>query len=255
MNTSLVLSILVFTAIGLGNERADTPDAAPTSPSPALQRWIAAVGEKDYAHGSDSEAYAFVDPNPNLPSVLIIGDSISLGYTPVVRRLLNGQANVFRIPENGGTTVDVLQSLSKWLDALGQDHFKVIVFNAGLHDLIQRAAKDGSGPSYLVPLSDYGPNLEKIVSQLQPHADTLLWISTTVVPEGEPKRKAGDEVTYNQAAADVMNKHHISIIDLYTLSQVDRSLYALQPNNVHYNAAGYQRLGTEVANQISRALK
>ncbi len=211
------------------------------------------MGAKEY-HGSFAEAYAFVDPNPSLPNVLIIGDSISLGYTPVVRQLLSGKANVFRIPDNAGTTGDILQSLSKWLDAVGQDHFKVIAFNAGLHDLILQG-KGGSSPTYLVPLSEYGPNLEKIIAQLQPRADTLLWISTTVVPEGEPKRKAGDEVTYNQAAAEVMNKHHIPIIDLYTVSQVDRPLYELQPNNVHYKPAGYQRLGTEVANQISSSLK
>jgi len=255
MKTYLILTILFLTAFGLGNGNADTPAAAPTSSSPALQRWIAAVGSKTYNFSSDKVAYAFVDPNPNLPNVLIIGDSISLGYTPVVRRLLAGQANVFRVPDNAGTTVDILQSLTKWLDAVGQDHFKVIVFNAGLHDLIVKGGKDTAAPSYMVPLSDYGPNLEKIISQLQPRADTLMWISTTVVPEGEPKRKAGDELTYNQAAAEVMNNHHIPIIDLYAVSNVDRSLYALQPNNVHYNAAGYQRLGTEVANKIEPALK
>mgnify|MGYP005673497673 CR=1 FL=1 len=34
--------------------------------------------------------------SPDLPNVLIIGDSISIGYTVAVRRLLDGKADVFR---------------------------------------------------------------------------------------------------------------------------------------------------------------
>lgn len=33
-------------------------------------------------------------PDPKLPNVLIIDDSISMGYTPLVRTLLQGKANV-----------------------------------------------------------------------------------------------------------------------------------------------------------------
>lgn len=56
---------------------------------------------------------AFDDPakegiDPKLPNVLIIGDSISLGYTPLVAELLKGKANVFhsggRWNENAGAT-------------------------------------------------------------------------------------------------------------------------------------------------------
>ena len=39
-------------------------------------------------------------PQGTLPEVLLIGDSISIGYTLPVRRLLDGQAQVFRPPDN-----------------------------------------------------------------------------------------------------------------------------------------------------------
>src|SRR5690349_5848626 len=73
-----------------------------------------------------------VADQPGLPRVLIIGDSISMGYTLPVRTLLAGKANVHRIAENGGPTSNGVEKLSAWL---GSGHWDVIHFNFGLHDL------------------------------------------------------------------------------------------------------------------------
>ena len=40
--------------------------------------------------------------DPKLPRVMIIGDSISVGYTDEVRRLLAGKANAHRVAGNAG---------------------------------------------------------------------------------------------------------------------------------------------------------
>ena len=50
-----------------------------------------------------------------LPHVLIIGDSISIGYTLPTRELLKGKVNLHRIPTNGGPTVKGLSEIEKWL--------------------------------------------------------------------------------------------------------------------------------------------
>src|SRR5882757_3092673 len=73
-----------------------------------------------------------------LPRVLLIGDSISMGYTLPVRELLAGKANVHRVPENGGSTRTGLEKLDAWL---GKGKWDVIHFNWGLHDL--KHWKDG----------------------------------------------------------------------------------------------------------------
>src|SRR5438309_341299 len=75
---------------------------------------------------------AAIKDDPKLPRVLLIGDSISIGYTLPTRRLLQGRANVHRIPENGGPTTNGLTKLDKWL---GNGKWDVIHFNWGLHDL------------------------------------------------------------------------------------------------------------------------
>src|SRR5262245_55211566 len=61
------------------------------------------------------EAFASVDDVARLPRVLLIGDSISIGYTPAVREMLRGVANVHRIPDNGGPTTRGLAMLEEWL--------------------------------------------------------------------------------------------------------------------------------------------
>src|SRR5690348_9575868 len=52
-----------------------------------------------------------VPDDPKLPRVLLIGDSISMEYTIPVRRLLEGRANVHRVPENGGPTLTGLAKI------------------------------------------------------------------------------------------------------------------------------------------------
>src|SRR4029078_8771267 len=52
---------------------------------------------------------------PGLPRVLIIGDSISMGYTGPVRALLKDKANVHRIPQNGGPTKNGVANIDKSL--------------------------------------------------------------------------------------------------------------------------------------------
>ena len=67
-----------------------------------------------------------------LPRVLIIGDSISLGYTPFVAQQLKGKANIIHAPGNNESTARGLEHLDAWL---GPKKWDVIHFNWGLHDL------------------------------------------------------------------------------------------------------------------------
>ena len=67
-----------------------------------------------------------------LPRVLLIGDSISMGYTLPTRTLLAGKANLHRIPQNGGPTKNGIAQIDKWL---GTGKWDVIHFNWGIHDL------------------------------------------------------------------------------------------------------------------------
>jgi len=104
-----------------------------------------------------------------------------------------------------------------------------------------------------VPLAQYEKNLEALVLQLKETGATLIWASTTVVPEGEAGRVVGDDVKYNAVAEKIMKKHGIAINDLHALTVSFGGEYS-QPGNVHYNKAGSTQLAEQVAESIKQEL-
>ena len=184
---------------------------------------------------------------PGLPRVLIIGDSISIGYTQGVRKLLEGKANVHRIPTNGGPTKNGMANIDKWLGAVKWD---VIHFNWGIHDL--KYMPDGKRQ---VEPADYEKNLRALVAKMKATGAKLIWATTTPIPDGElnPPRRFGQVKEYNEIAARVMKDAGVAVDDLNGFITPD--LAKLQnPKDVHYNAAGSEALAKKVAEEISKAL-
>jgi len=64
---------------------------------------------------AENPAFVAVKDVVGLPRVLIVGDSISIGYTVPVREALQGKANVHRPAANCGPTTRGVQSLDQWL--------------------------------------------------------------------------------------------------------------------------------------------
>ena len=192
-----------------------------------------------------------------LPHVLIIGDSISIGYTLPTRELLKGKVNLHRIPTNGGPTVKGLSEIEKWL---GKRKWDLIHFNWGLHDL-KYMGKDGTnlvpkekGGVVQVPLADYEKNLEKLVVRMKKSAKQLVWRNTTPIPPGSKARYVGDSVKYNEAAARVMKKLKIPTLDLFTPSKKNMKDW-MKKADVHYYPHGSQALAEIVAKDVLTRLK
>lgn len=204
-----------------------------------------------------SSAMAKIEDIPGLPRVLLIGDSISIGYTVPTRELLKGKANVHRIPANGGPTPNGLKNLASWL---GDGTWDVIHFNWGLHDLKYVGSKGDTlvpvttpGANMQVPLADYEKYLARLVQQLKATGAKLIWCTTTPVPEGARGRIPGDEVKYNEAAARVMKTAGIPVNDLYAHAQ--KKIADIQNKaDVHFSPAGSKYLAEKVAAEIEAAL-
>jgi hypothetical protein len=73
-----------------------------------------------------------------LPRVVLIGDSIRLGYAPRVAERLSGKAVVISPAENGGDSANVLAHLDEWVLRHKPD---VVHLNCGLHDLKRSKTK------------------------------------------------------------------------------------------------------------------
>jgi len=183
-----------------------------------------------------------------LPRVLLIGDSISMGYTLPVRKLLEGKANVHRIPTNGGPTRNGITNIDKWL---GTGKWEVIHFNWGIHDL--KFMGDGKRQ---VEAADYEKNLRDLVAKMKATGAKLIWASTTPIPDGElnPPRKFGSVKEYNEIAARVMKETGVPTNDLN--AHITPKLAEMQnPKDVHFKGAGYEFLAQKVAAEIEAALK
>lgn len=194
----------------------------------------------------------------DLPKVLIIGDSISIGYTPGLAERLRGIANVRRPDTNCGDTRAGLAHLDKWL---GDTPWDVIHFNWGLHDLCYRhpeakvyGNRDKVNGTLSVSPEQYALNLEALVRRLKEAGATLIWASTTVVPEGEAGRFVGDEIEYNTIAAEIMKRHGIAINDLHALSSGFPASLFVRPGDVHFTKAGSAKLAEQVADAVRSAL-
>ncbi len=187
-----------------------------------------------------------------LPRVLLIGDSISLGYTIPVREELVGVAVVHRIPRNGGSTIQGLKSIDYWL---GDIKWDVICFNFGLHDL--KRLKDGKYDIMGEPVTtpdQYAENLEKLVKRLKTTNAKIIWVTTTPIPAGSIGRIQGSEIKYNKAAKAVMQKNGIAINNLYqfALPQLEK---IQRPNDVHFTPLGYKLLGKHLTKSIRKAIR
>lgn len=208
--------------------------------------------------GQDKPQPAGPAPAPDLPRVLLIGDSISQGYTGPVRQLMQGRAIVSRIKGNAGPSGRGVASIEKWLKA-ATGKWDVIHFNFGLHDLAYRNANGRglnkkSGKQW-ANLEEYAANLRKVVARLKKTGAELIFATTTPVPEGEPGRVVGDSAKYNTVARQIMFEHGIGIDDLYeeVIGRMDE--LATKPGNVHFKKKGSMVLAKQVVTTIDRAIK
>lgn len=196
---------------------------------------------------------------PEFPKVLIIGDSISLGFTAHVEKQLDGTAVVKHHKGNAQHTGTGLKEIDQWI---GKTKWDVIHFNWGLWDLCYRHPKskvqgkrDKVNGTLTTTLQQYEKNLEELVNRLQKTKAKLIWANTTVVPDKEAGRIKGDEVKYNEVAARIMKKHGIMTNDLHSLTKTFAADQFSQPGDVHYTQKGYHRIGQQVADHISKALQ
>lgn len=208
---------------------------------------------------------AFANPSPalSLPRVLIIGDSISIGYTDPVRSYLKGIADVFRPPVNCQHTGYGLENVKDWL---GTDKWDVIHFNFGIWDthlldsegnlLSGNIAGDESSPTGDIRIrhtpEQYKENLTQLVEILKGTGAKLIWASTTPIMYRMGARFEAIPAL-NRIAADLMFTDGIDINDLYAFVLPQIKEWQVQ-DQCHFNAEGNTQLGKQVAGCIQRSI-
>jgi acyl-CoA thioesterase-1 len=254
MNITIRYILILSTALKLSTIAAPTGSpAADTKPE---------AGSK--AETSKKLNWSFT-PDPALPNVLILGDSISIGYTLQVRKLLEGKANVFRpmsprgdAPQNCSGTTYGVNEVDRWIAGQKWD---VIHFNWGLHDLKHvktpgsNDKSDNPADPVQATLENYSKNLEQIVAKLKATSAKLIFATTTPVQKGttNPLREPEAPKAYNAAAIEIAKKHGASVNDLFAFCEPQLGKLQL-PLNVHFTPEGSQALAGQVADSIVKQL-
>ncbi|AHF92260.1 lipolytic protein G-D-S-L family [Opitutaceae bacterium TAV5] len=194
---------------------------------------------------------------PGLPRVLILGDSISIGYTQRARKRLDGIAVVRRPPVNCGSTMTGLENIDQWLDGKRWD---VIHFNWGLHDLRYRNPRKQStidGLRQNVPPAEYEKNLRELVVKIKAASDVQIFATTTPIPEKQKQteiRIQTDVDSYNEIALRVMREAGVLVNDLNAVAK-GREAELMPPNDIHFSPAGYEVLADAVASTIKKVIQ
>jgi lysophospholipase L1-like esterase len=188
-----------------------------------------------------------------LPRVVLVGDSIRIGYAPLVAKRLDGKAIVISAKPNGEDSGNVLKNLDEWVIKEKPD---VVHLNTGLHDL---KLKD---KSYQVPLADYEKNLKTILERIRKETTAKVIFATTtpILDDLHAQRKAGfdrfeaDVRKYNIAAVSIMKQAGVPTNDLHKLVESGGKETIVSGDGTHYTQEGYEMLAAAVTESILRSL-
>lgn len=202
------------------------------------------------------------------PECMLVGDSIRMkirdagGYVWPAYRRLSAHVNLRHIPHNCSGTKVHLAQLPGWV-ASGPD---IVAINAGLHDLARNFRTPEQLPLF-TELDTYAANCERILQILEgAGVGRVLWLLCTPVQEkwhrvaartGLPRRSTrtnADIETYNAAAAAVMDRWGVPVIDLYSPLRTAGVEEVLEADGVHLNIRGANLAGGIVAEAVLATL-
>jgi len=184
--------------------------------------------------------------------VVLVGDSIRMGYESYVRTVLADTATVWAPEDNGGNSANVLAHFDEWVIAQQPD---VLHLNCGLHDLKREAG--AAGPA--IALDQYARNLRALFGRLADAHITTLWATSTPVNEvwharGALRRLEEDVIAYNRTSLAVAAEFGLPVNDLYCLVASRGRDLLLAQDGRHFVPAGYALLGEAVAAAIRQIL-
>ena len=185
-----------------------------------------------------------------LPKLFVVGDSISVGYSPHLQKMTEGVFQFYGrktgmeealkdldIPlgsniGDSGMVLNYLQTMltkSDWRP-------EILILNCGLHDI-----KTVNG-SIQIPLEDYRRNLKDIFALLSEKGINIIWVRTTPVEDEQHnniqnnfKRYSMDLEKYNAAADEIMDVNGIKMIDLHAFTSRLGKGKEIYRDHVHYH--------------------
>lgn len=155
-----------------------------------------------------------------MKKVLLLGDSIRMGYDDYVAMAFEGIAEIYFPKDNGRFAAYTLRHLTLWKDELQcGDDIDLIHWNVGLWDCLEQL--DGQVLTELSSYQSYLPRIHRVMQMLWPKARQVFATSTAVQEHlfGRLKRKNHVTEEYNRVAVQTLEPLGVGINDLYALTR------------------------------------
>ncbi|RAV22417.1 SGNH/GDSL hydrolase family protein [Paenibacillus contaminans] len=202
-------------------------------------------------------------------TLFLLGDSISLQYSPYLRKMLGGKYRLVQKENpdeamrnldnptggNGGDSRMVLDYLLQ-REAAGVMNEDALILNCGLHDIKRKS----DTRNLQVSPVDYESNLKQILALIARCNIPFLWIRTTPVEDERHNRLSSEFHRYNQdveiyngIADRLMLEAGVPILDLngFTRSLGD-GVYC---DHVHYTEAARAQQAAYIAGFLASYMK
>ena len=181
-------------------------------------------------------------PDPALPNVLLLGDSISRAYFPDVTKDLGGIANVYLMASSTSLGDPRIEHQIAEFAQLEKVRFRVVHFNNGMHGWGYTEEQYRSAfPAYL-----------RAIRRLIEKNGALIWTSTTPVRSDATGGATIPRVQQrNQIARQFVEAAGIPIDDQFSLMLQHQDLHE---DSVHFNASGARIQADQVSASIRSAL-
>lgn len=190
-----------------------------------------------------------------MKKILLVGDSIRIGYDKYVQKAFADEAQVYYPDTNCRFAAYVLRHLPDWKNATDcGDDVDVVYWNAGLWDNL--VVVDGQCQTPIEVYEYYIDRICKSIKILFPKAKMIFATSTTVIEAVDPKlRKRTNESTrqYNAAAAKIVESHGGQVDDLFALTENIPESYHSDPTH-YYTPEGTELLAGHVVETLENAL-
>lgn len=174
-----------------------------------------------------------MEPLDGRPAFLVIGDSVSLGYTPFLKEAYP-DTQVIHNSCNAMNTKNGVKKIKEW--AGHAPRWEVCTINHGLWDI---------NPKYRVGLNSYLKNLELEIETLKESCNRVIFVTTSNVDKSKGgNRNPQNVLIYNEAAKELMSSLNVETCDVYPRSVAEKSNLT---DAVHYNRDGYQALAEEIS--------
>ena len=153
--------------------------------------------------------------------VLLIGDSMRMGYCETVKNELVDIAEVVYPNDNCRFTQYVLTMLNAWAGLCDKEKVDLVQFNCGHWD----AAHFGGEEFPLNSIEVYTQNIRRIIKRIRttfPNAKVVFATSTPMNPNGTCSinyRTTEDIIRYNEAALSVVREMNVEVNDIFSFMQ------------------------------------